>query len=124
MLAHRDHPHAQGFRALGDRATDAAEAYETDGCAGNLTHSRQFVPQYLLPPDVLLLQAHRARDFLGQRKDQRDDMLRHHRPVHFARVGENNLAVDEFRKNQLMDRRRRRVNPSQSLCRRNLRGTN
>ena len=65
--------------------------------ARDFTHSRQFVPQNLLPPNMLLLQTHRAWNFLGQREDEGDDVLGDHRPVHFARVGENNVAIDEFR---------------------------
>src|SRR5208282_3468447 len=73
---------------------------------------------------MLLLQAYRSRNFLSQRKDERDHVFGNHRPMHFTCVCENNLAVDEFRKHELMNRRRRRVNPAQLLRRRDLLGTN
>ena len=73
---------------------------------------------------MFLLQAHGVWNFLGQREDERDDVLRHHRPMHFARVGENDVAVDEFRKYELMNRCRRRVNPPQFPGRRDLLRTN
>ena len=50
-------------------------------------------------------------------------MLSYDGPVHFARVGENNVAIDQLRKHQLMDGRRGRMNPLQLLRGRNLLGT-
>src|SRR5208282_1778882 len=74
MLPYRDHAHAQSPRTLGDRASDAAQAHNADGCSRNFSHSRQFVPQDLLSPNVLLLQSHRPRNFLGQRENERNDV--------------------------------------------------
>jgi len=48
-------------------------------------------------------------------------MLRHDRTMHLPRIGENDIALDKFGKHELMNRRRRRVNPSQLLSSRNLR---
>src|ERR1700683_5852831 len=50
-------------------------------------------------------------------------MFRDYRSMHFTRGGENDVALDEFGKHQLIDRSRRRVNPSQFFVRRNLLGT-
>ena len=47
-------------------------------------------------------------------------MLGHDRAMHLARVGKNNLAVNKFRKHQLMNSRRGRVNPAQFLGRSDL----
>src|SRR5450755_2117490 len=63
MLAHRDYPHAQGLCTLHNGPSDAAEADLPNGGARNFPDSRQLIPQNVLSPHVLFLQAYRPRNF-------------------------------------------------------------
>ncbi len=59
-------------------------------------------PGDFLSPDVLLLKAHGGGDVLGQGKDQCDDVLGDHRAVDVAAVGEDDVAVHQFWKQELV----------------------
>src|ERR1019366_4351137 len=69
---------------------------------------------------LLLLIPHGLRQSLGERKRQRDGMFGNDRPVDVARVGHDDIAGQQYRRHEVMDRRSRRMNPAQSLCRRDL----
>src|ERR1700758_3586876 len=104
MLAHRNHSHAQCLRALHYRTSDTAETEYAEGCACNFPDAWQFIPEDLLAPKVFFLKAYGSWDFFGQGKDEREDVFSHYGPMHLTRIGQNDFAVDQFRKHQLMDR--------------------
>ncbi len=59
-------------------------------------------------------------NLLCQSEDQRDDMLGDNRPVDFGGVRQDDLAVDQLRKEKLVHRRCGSVNPPQIARRRKL----
>src|ERR1700737_3353101 len=64
---------------------------------------------------MFLLKARRLGQSLGESEDQGHNMLGHDPTVDLAAVGEDDVAVHQFGKYQLMDRGRGRMNPAQLL---------
>ena len=69
---------------------------------------------------MFLLEFDRTRNFLRQRKNQRNHVLCNDGPMHLTRIRKNDVTLDEFGKHQLVHGSRRRMNPAQSLRRRDL----
>ena len=62
---------------------------------------------------MFLLQPHGLRQALSHGEDQGHNVFRHHWAVNFPGVSEEDVAVDQRRKHELMDGSRRGMNPAQ-----------
>ena len=111
MLAHRQHAHAQRARSLCGFPPDGSHSDQAEHAASNFAHS--LLPHLSLCPFTLLLMMYRIWQTLGQGKDDGNGMLGHHLPMHFARIGKQDIAGGQLRAHELMHRRRRGMDPAQ-----------
>src|SRR5208282_2790856 len=103
-------------------SANAAQSNQAKSRARNLTGAWARLPHFSLSPTVLLLQLDGVRDSFRQSKNQSDGMLGDHWPVNLASVSQNDIARDQLRKHQLMDRSSCGVYPAQPLCQAELLG--
>src|SRR5215470_9008344 len=94
-------------------AANAAQANQSESRPRDFARAYALVPQFSLPPQVLLLVANILGNPLGESKDERDDVLGHHRSVDLAGIGKDDIARNELGIQELMNRRRGRVHPAQ-----------
>ena len=115
------------FASRAEWSTDGAQSNNRHGCAVEFAGTRPLVPQVVLCPVLLLLIPHRLRQSLGERERQRDGMFGNHRPVDVAGVGHDDVAGQQFRCHEMVDRRGRRqfqkalqIQPNNVECKKNL----
>src|SRR5450755_1983137 len=112
MLADGDDSHAESGGMAGGSAADAAQSDHPQSGACDFPRMREGFPQLLLSPNPLLLKASGLVQFLGQSQDQRDDVFADDRAVNVAAIGDDDVAIDQLRKEKLMHRRCRRMKPA------------
>src|SRR5579863_7003387 len=96
MLAGCDYIHTQGGGVVGDGASNAAEADQTESGAGDFTRALAGTPCDFLSPDVLLLKAHGLGNLFGESENQGDYMLGYDGAVNVTGVGQDHVARYEF----------------------------
>jgi len=114
MLANRHDAHSKGRDHSSHSASDASHPDQAKRGAGNLLGVRPLVPDGFLSPDALLLEQHGLRNFFGQCEHEREDVFGDHRAMHFPRIRESDRAVDQFRKEHLVDCGTGSMNPAQT----------
>src|SRR3982750_305980 len=112
MLPTSDHTHANGKGLTRNFATNTADANQAKSCARDFPYPRLDLPHGMLSPDMLLRQPYGRRNALGERKYLRDHVFGNHRPMNVPRIGENDIAGHQFRKDQLVNGCGRRMNPT------------
>ena len=93
------------MNAAGDGAADVAVADDANGLAGNLFHVELF-------PAARLLIAEHAAEIFGKVKNRGESELAQRWREDSASVGERNRALDKFRKQDVVEASRTRVNPA------------
>jgi hypothetical protein len=108
-----DHAHAEGAGAQGQGLANGSEPDNPQSPPTDLVEQRLFLPQLVLRPLARALIVTRAMNLAHQGEHHCHHVLGHGLGVHAAGVGQDHRARDQFRKQQVTDAGRRRLNPSE-----------